>query len=186
LENKRVGFTSWVTDEKLKQFLHSKDNFSQWAIKLFNLAMSEGLDPDTFEGLKKIHMKSQIEWKKAQTEYLKKRMIKMDSEARSSDEKKVIQEGVLDGGGFNPPEQIQEDKIKDFISDNFSKYVSRLKQEASGFVINCGICPTGFPNLGSREIAVERLKLHVFETHKDEVIGMMRSYQEKWDSSVAP
>ena len=91
----------------------------------------------------------------------------------SSQAKKAIKERVAESG-FNPPEQIEEDKLKDFISNNFMKFLQSLRMEGN-VTVNCKLCPTGFPDQVTKEKAVERLKLHLFQTHAKEISEMIQS-----------
>lgn len=169
----RKQFRFWVNDEKLTAFLDSKTKeygeFSNFARETFDLIMKNKLDPRTIEQLKKEKLQVDIEWKKVETEYRKLKIkyeFTFNALPTKSGSKALRDKATNEVQSYNPPEEML---LKEFIEKNWNKYVETLRHREDGWIIECKLCNTGFPCHDSKEGAIDRLKIHLGETHLDEL-----------------
>jgi len=162
---RKKQYRFWVSRnfEELQKFLDSKENFSDYARKTFSMIQKENLDPETFETLKKLKIKADIEWKNSQTEYNKMRIAKWKQHDVSKTE---VEASEAETAHFPPEEKT----LEDLIEHHWNNFVNSLRQYKEGWTVTCKLCETGFPQLGSKEVAIQRLKQHLRETHSEELV----------------
>lgn len=149
----------WVYDEKTQKYLDEKmeeyGGFSDFAREIFEMIINNKLDPKSFDELKKEKIKADIEWKKAQTAYLKQKL------------QKPIPNSDTGVTAFNPPE---EKNLAEFINNSWNSFVDTLRQLKEGWSVTCKLCETGFVQIPTHEMAINRFKKHLEETHAEELI----------------
>jgi len=169
-------FRFWVWDLKLKEFLESKPDFSDYARKMFQLIMEQKLEPDSLSTLVKEKMRVDIELKKVIIEIKKKQLLFTEtfSNTPSYSANKAIKDGIETEKTYNAPEEIKENEIKDFIKNHLmtQKLLNSLRNEGN-VTVNCGLCNYGFPNQVTKERAINFIEIHLFEQHKEEIEKLM-------------
>ena len=158
---KRKNYRFWVTEESLQQYLDAKileyGEFSNFARETFQLMKDNKLDPKNIDSLRKEKVIADIEWKRAQTAFLKEKLNK--SVAQILDNSEEV---------FVAPE---EKNLIEAINKNWNRYVNTLRLYKEGWNVTCKLCSTGFVQIPTQEKAVDRFKKHLEESHGDQLIA---------------
>lgn len=158
---KKKQYRFWVSEEALQSYLESKieeyGDFTNFARETFHLMKDNKLDPRSFDNLRKEKIIADIEWKRAQTAFLKEKLTK------SID--KILEEPIT---AFVPPE---EKNLSELINFRWNRYVETLRKMKDGWTITCKLCSTGFVQIPTQDDARNRFKKHLEETHGEELIA---------------
>lgn len=157
---KKKQFRFWVTDESLQSYLESKideyGDFSNFARETFHLMQTNKLDPRSIDNLRKEKIIADIDWKRAQTAFLKEKLNKSINQILDNSEEVFV-----------APE---EKDLNEFIAKNWNRYIQTLRQFKDGWTVTCKLCSTGFVQIPNHEKAVDRFKKHLEETHGESII----------------
>ena len=141
----------WVKD------LTAKEKFTETAIEILEFVRKNGLENlKSLEALRREKLLADIEWTKTKTDLIKSKLQKPLHEVKIETE-----------AAHYPPE---EKNLNELINKNWNKFVGVLKHEARGWLVTCILCPTGFPQLASQQMAIDRFKKHLEETHGEDLV----------------
>lgn len=157
---KRKQYRFWISDEALQSYLESKTteygDFTNFARETFHLMQTNKLDPRSIDNLRKEKIIADIDWKRAQTAFLKEKLNKSISQILDKSEEVFV-----------PPE---EKSLTEFINKNWNRYINTLRQLKEGWTVTCKLCSTGFVQIPTHENAVDRFKKHLEENHGESLI----------------
>jgi len=155
----RKQFRFWVNDEKLQAYLDGKTSdygeFSNFARETFTLMMLNKLDPRSYDDLKKQKLKIDIIWRQAQIAHINS---KLDKPIPTTPEAETAH--------YAP----EENNLDNLINVGWNRYVNTIRSYKEGWTVTCKLCPTGFPQIPTKELAIERFKTHLQETHAEELV----------------
>lgn len=164
----RKKYSFYLTENSDQEFIEFQKNISEFIKDLIVKFRTGKLVDLSEENLVRRKLLADIHYKELMTE-IKKRELQFSKtfdKTPSSQVKTAIKVGV-NTESYEPPEEKQ---IKDVIQNSWNKFVETLKQDSKGeWILTCKLCHTGFI-LPNKELAIERFKKHLEETHFERVL----------------
>jgi len=167
---KRWSFWTYTEkdDQEIQTFLESKISINDFLRNLVNdfrvgkLVNVKNLD------LQRKKLEVDIRYKEIMIKIKEKELSYNETFDKSpSSQGKIAIKNNVNTESYNPPE---EKKINEVIKSSWNKFVETLKQNSRAeWTITCKLCSTGFI-LPSKEQAINRLKIHLEETHSEKVL----------------
>lgn len=164
----RKRFDFWLFDKSIVEWFESIPNRSEF-IRDFLTKLKNGELNDTSKfDLQRKKLEVDIRYKEIMIKIKEKELLFGETfdKTPSYSAQKAIKVGV-NTESYNPPE---EKKINEVIKNSWNKFVETLKQNSKGeWTLTCKLCSTGFI-LPDKEQAINRLKIHLEETHSERVL----------------
>jgi len=168
--NSKKKFSFWVYPKEinLRNFLESKVNVSEFLKGIIEKVRTGKLvDAKTID-LHRKKLEVDIRYKEIMIKIKEKELLYNETFDKPPpySAKEAIKVNV-NTESYNPPE---EKKINEVIKSSWNKFVETMKQNSLGeWTVTCKLCSTGFI-LPTKEQAINRLKIHLEETHSERVL----------------
>jgi len=161
----RINFKFWVNDGEnlelvnwLKE-LTAKEKFTETVIEILDFVRLNSIEKlKSLESLKREKLIVEIAEIKSRTAH------------RESKSFKPIPENIPAEQAHVAPE---EKNLTQVINRNWNNYVNTLRQLAEGWSVTCRLCETGFVQIPSQEMAIDRFKKHLEDNHSQELVKIV-------------
>lgn len=171
---KRFVFYVPTTELDLLEFLGNLTNdnkLSETTLRVMKFIMDNGFEElQNVDALKKEKIRVDIDYKRAATELIQAKLKytynfeSLPSKAGSGALKKKNKQDIT---GHQP---IEYQKVEELIAIKWSNYLAELRVTASGWKFVCRLCQVAFLEFKTKESAIERFKLHLEESHSEELM----------------
>lgn len=158
----RINFKFWVNDEEnlelvnyLKE-LTAKEKFTETVIEILDFVRKDGIESlKNLKSLQKEKLVAEIADIKSRTAHRESKSFKPIPENIPSEEAHVAPE---------------EKNLTQVINKNWNNYVNTLRQFKDGWTVTCKLCTTGFVQIPTQLMAIDRFKKHLEDSHLEELI----------------
>jgi len=166
----RKKFNFWIIDQLDIDFVESQKNISDFLRDLIIKARTGKVGGLSDLELKREKMLADIDYKKILTAIKKRELLILETFGKppSYQAKEAIKTAV-NNESFIPPEEKDLEKI---IEKNWNRFLLSLRTNSKNeWIANCQMCDTGFI-LPTKELAINRFKDHLSETHNEQLLKL--------------
>lgn len=161
----RINFKFWVNDGEnlelvnwLKE-LTAKEKFTETVIEILEFVRLNSMEKlKSLESLRIEKLVAEIAEIKSRTAHRESKSFKPIPENIPSEEAHVAPE---------------EKNLTQVINKNWNNYVNTLRQLKEGWTVTCRLCETGFVQIPSKDMAIDRFKKHLEDNHSEELVRIV-------------
>lgn len=158
----RVNFKFWLNDVENMELVNwlkeltAKEKFTETVIEILEFVRLNSLEKlKSLESLKREKIIAEIAEIKSRTSHRESKSFKPIPENIPSEEAHVAPE---------------EKNLTQVINKNWNNYVNTLRQLKDGWSVTCRLCETGFVQIPTQLMAIDRFKKHLEDSHMTELI----------------